>query len=91
MLFLFFLAAISGSSGWMLTWAILGIIVSSRPSHLFFLPIAAAALHRPELGEGIVLLTWAYLIWQSIERANARNELRQAIDGLAEQLPTSSA
>lgn len=74
MLFLYFLAGLFAASGWMVFWAILGIIFSKRPAYLFVLPLLAAVFDEPKLGVLIVMTTWGVLIWKEINKERMKQE-----------------
>lgn len=61
MLFFYFLAALSASTGWMMFWALFGMFFSSRKSRYFFFPLFFAAIHEPQMGVVCVLVTWLVL------------------------------
>ena len=82
MLFLYFLAGLSAASGWMVFWAIMGMLFSGRPAYLFAAPLVAAAFGEPKLGVLIVVATWAVLAWNEMNRAAARHEEREAQEAL---------
>jgi hypothetical protein len=76
MLFFYFLAGLSAATGWMVFWAILGMLLSDRPAYLFFLPLMAACFEHPKLGVAIVLLTWLMLAIKEINAAADRHDKR---------------
>lgn len=84
MLFLYFIAAMNDSPGWMLGLALWGMVFSERPTRYFMLPLLAALCHSPQMGVLITLATWAYLFWKSCEEGAAwarANSRASALDG----------
>ena len=82
MLFFYFLAGLSAATGWMVFWAIMGMIFSDRPAYLFVLPLFAAAFGEPKLGVLIVLATWLMLFIQEMNQASARHDERMKQEAL---------
>lgn len=83
MLFLSFLAGAMGSSGWMLTWSVLGLVFSSRPWVCFIIPVAAALLGVPEVGVAAIVVTWVMLFYAHANEVAEREERRaQIVDTL---------
>lgn len=74
MLFFYFLAALSASTGWMMFWSLFGMFFSSRPSRYFFLPLFFAAIQEPKMGAICVIITWLVLFF-STEPKSMRAEV----------------
>lgn len=79
MLFFYFIAALNDAPGWMLFWAVLGMLFSSRSTIYFVLPAIVAWSGNANLGVMVVVCTWIYLFWLTTEEAARRNEQREKL------------
>lgn len=84
MLFFYFIAALNDATGWMLFWALLGMVFSSRSSVYFIIPAVVAFVDNADLGVFVVLATWAVLTWEGGKKAAERADQRAAAEHLIE-------
>lgn len=82
MLFFAFLAALAGSSGWLLFWSIMGFLFSSRSFVWFILPLIAAVLDNTSMGVASVLFAWFTLSVMSVMGEASRQKERARVEAL---------
>lgn len=77
MLFLCFLAGVLGSSGWMVFWAIVGMLFSSRSFVWFVVPLIAALNGNTGLAIASIVVSWILLAIFGIAKAVDEQERRE--------------
>jgi hypothetical protein len=77
MLFLCLLAGVLGSSGWMVFWAIVGMLFSSRSFVWFVVPLLAALNGNTGLAMGAIVVSWILLAVFGIAKAANEAEWRE--------------
>ena len=73
MLFMCFLAGVMGSTGWMIFWAIMGMLFSARSFMWFIFPLVAAAMGEPKLAVLAIVFSWVVLFVRHVEDINRRS------------------
>lgn len=77
MLFLCFLAGVLGSSGWMVFWAIVGMLFGSRSFVWFVVPLIAALNGNTGLAIASIVVSWILLAVFGIAKAVDEQERRE--------------
>ena len=77
MLFMCFLAGVMGSSGWLIFWAIMGMLLSSRSFLWFIVPLVTTLMGEPKMAVMAIALSWVFLLVRHVEDIHRRAERRK--------------